>query len=114
MIFNKTLIRLLDLIKVIFRYLSGVDVLLNKESKRETPSVVTFTAKQRMMGTSAGMCLKCLLFLGVLFMPLYARLTGLLERFFESDLPLIFCSWSSRDEPAKHNKSIETIDGQDL
>jgi hypothetical protein len=31
-----------------------VDVLLNKESKRETPSVVTFTAKQRMMGTDAG------------------------------------------------------------
>lgn len=33
---------------------SGVDVLLNKESKRETPSVVTFTSKQRMMGTDAG------------------------------------------------------------
>jgi len=32
---------------------AGVDVLLNKESKRETPSVVTFTAKQRQMGTSA-------------------------------------------------------------
>ncbi|KAG7673591.1 hypothetical protein KSW81_006791 [Nannochloris sp. 'desiccata'] len=31
----------------------GVDVLLNKESTRETPSVVTFSAKQRMMGTSA-------------------------------------------------------------
>ncbi|KAL4450109.1 hypothetical protein ABPG77_010778 [Micractinium sp. CCAP 211/92] len=31
----------------------GVDVLLNKESKRETPSVVTFTSKQRMMGTDA-------------------------------------------------------------
>jgi molecular chaperone DnaK (HSP70) len=29
-------------------------VLLNKESKRETPSVVTFTHKQRMMGTDAG------------------------------------------------------------
>ena len=33
---------------------AGVDVLLNKESNRETPSVVTFTTKQRMMGTSAG------------------------------------------------------------
>jgi len=32
----------------------GVDVILNKESNRETPSVVTFSAKQRMMGTSAG------------------------------------------------------------
>lgn len=31
----------------------GVDVLLNKESKRETPSVVTFTQKQRQMGTDA-------------------------------------------------------------
>ncbi|KAL4452428.1 hypothetical protein ABPG75_008090 [Micractinium tetrahymenae] len=31
----------------------GVDVLLNKESKRETPSVITFTSKQRMMGTDA-------------------------------------------------------------
>ncbi|KAI3438271.1 hypothetical protein D9Q98_000706 [Chlorella vulgaris] len=31
----------------------GVDVLLNKESKRETPSVITFTHKQRMMGTDA-------------------------------------------------------------
>lgn len=31
----------------------GVDVLLNKESKRETPSIVTFTSKQRQMGTSA-------------------------------------------------------------
>lgn len=30
-------------------------MLLNKESTRETPSVVTFSAKQRMMGTSAGM-----------------------------------------------------------
>lgn len=35
------------------RLLAGVDVLLNKESKRETPSVVTFTHKQRMMGTDA-------------------------------------------------------------
>ena len=34
--------------------LPGVDVLLNKESNRETPSVVAFSAKQRMMGTSAG------------------------------------------------------------
>jgi hypothetical protein len=33
---------------------AGVDVLLNKESKRETPSVITFTSKQRMMGTDAG------------------------------------------------------------
>ena len=33
---------------------AGVDVLLNKESKRETPSVVTFTSKQRQMGTDAG------------------------------------------------------------
>ena len=39
--------------------LSGVDVLLNKESKRETPSVVTFTAKQRMMGTDAGTPAQC-------------------------------------------------------
>ncbi|KAI8100756.1 hypothetical protein M9434_005147 [Picochlorum sp. BPE23] len=31
----------------------GVDVLLNKESNRETPSVVTFTQKQRQMGTAA-------------------------------------------------------------
>jgi hypothetical protein len=37
-----------------FHLASGVDVLLNKESNRETPSVVTFSAKQRMMGTSAG------------------------------------------------------------
>jgi len=29
----------------------GVDVLLNKESKRETPSVASFTAKQRFLGT---------------------------------------------------------------
>lgn len=29
-------------------------MLLNKESKRETPSVITFTSKQRMMGTDAG------------------------------------------------------------
>ena len=33
---------------------AGVDVLLNKESKRETPSVVTFTPKHRQMGTDAG------------------------------------------------------------
>ena len=33
---------------------AGVDVLLNKESNRETPSVVTFTAKQRQLGTDAG------------------------------------------------------------
>lgn len=32
----------------------GVDVLLNKESKRETPSVVSFTSKMRLMGTDAG------------------------------------------------------------
>jgi heat shock protein 4 len=32
---------------------AGVDVLLNKESKRETPTLVTFTAKQRQMGTDA-------------------------------------------------------------
>ena len=31
----------------------GVDVLLNRESNRETPSVVTFTQKQRQMGTAA-------------------------------------------------------------
>lgn len=31
----------------------GVDVLLNKESKRETPSVVAFSSKQRQMGTDA-------------------------------------------------------------
>ena len=31
----------------------GIDVLLNAESKRETPSVVAFTAKQRFMGTLA-------------------------------------------------------------
>lgn len=36
---------------------AGVDVLLNKESNRETPSVVTFTSKQRMLGTDAGACL---------------------------------------------------------
>jgi hypothetical protein len=41
-------------IQAIPHFSSGVDVLLNKESKRETPSVVTFTTKQRMMGTSAG------------------------------------------------------------
>jgi len=29
----------------------GIDVLLNRESKRETPSVVSFGAKQRVMGT---------------------------------------------------------------
>ena len=29
-------------------------MLLNKESKRETPSVVAFSSKQRMMGTDAG------------------------------------------------------------
>lgn len=33
--------------------ITGVDVLLNKESNRETPSVVTFTSKQRQMGTDA-------------------------------------------------------------
>jgi heat shock 70kDa protein 4 len=33
--------------------IAGVDVLLNKESNRETPSVVTFTSKQRQMGTDA-------------------------------------------------------------
>ena len=31
----------------------GIDVLLNKESKRETPSVVAFGPKQRQMGTDA-------------------------------------------------------------
>ncbi|KDD72574.1 heat shock protein Hsp70, partial [Helicosporidium sp. ATCC 50920] len=31
----------------------GVDLLLNKESNRETPSVVTFNAKQRQAGTDA-------------------------------------------------------------
>lgn len=31
----------------------GVDVLMNKESKRETPSVVAFGAKQRQLGTDA-------------------------------------------------------------
>ena len=31
----------------------GVDVLLNKESNRETPAVVTWTDKQRMIGTAA-------------------------------------------------------------
>ncbi|GAB4818888.1 hypothetical protein N2152v2_005934 [Parachlorella kessleri] len=31
----------------------GVDVLLNRESKRESPSLVTFTAKQRMIGSDA-------------------------------------------------------------
>ncbi|KAI7836745.1 hypothetical protein COHA_009383 [Chlorella ohadii] len=31
----------------------GVDVLLNKESKRETPSVISFTSKMRLMGTDA-------------------------------------------------------------
>ena len=40
---------------IIFAIITGVDILLNKESKRETPSVVTFTTKQRMIGTSAGM-----------------------------------------------------------
>lgn len=37
---------------------AGVDVLLNKESNRETPSVVTFTSKQRMLGTDAGACVR--------------------------------------------------------
>ena len=31
----------------------GVDVILNKESKRETPSMVNFDEKQRFMGTDA-------------------------------------------------------------
>ncbi|KAL6779903.1 HSP70E [Auxenochlorella protothecoides x Auxenochlorella symbiontica] len=31
----------------------GVDVILNKESNRETPSVLTFNAKQRQLGTDA-------------------------------------------------------------
>lgn len=31
----------------------GIDVLLNKESKRETPSVIAFGPKQRQMGTDA-------------------------------------------------------------
>jgi heat shock 70kDa protein 4 len=31
----------------------GVDVLLNKESKRETPTLVSFGAKQRQLGTDA-------------------------------------------------------------
>jgi len=31
----------------------GIDVLMNKESKRETPSVVAFNAKQRLLGTAA-------------------------------------------------------------
>lgn len=31
-------------------------MLLNKESKRETPSVVSFTSKMRQMGTDAGAC----------------------------------------------------------
>ena len=35
---------------------AGVDVLLNKESKRETPSVISFTSKMRQMGTDAGAC----------------------------------------------------------
>ena len=30
---------------------NGVDVLLNKESKRETPAVVSFGMKQRAIGT---------------------------------------------------------------
>lgn len=29
-------------------------MLLNKESKRETPSVISFTSKMRLMGTDAG------------------------------------------------------------
>lgn len=31
----------------------GIDVLLNKESKRETPAVVSFSAKNRLLGTDA-------------------------------------------------------------
>ena len=31
----------------------GIDVLMNKESKRETPSLVAFGAKQRLLGTDA-------------------------------------------------------------
>ena len=31
----------------------GVDVLLNKESARETPAVVTFNEKTRFIGTAA-------------------------------------------------------------
>ncbi len=31
----------------------GIDVLMNKESKRETPSIVAFNAKQRLLGTAA-------------------------------------------------------------
>lgn len=31
----------------------GIDVLLNKESKRETPSCVSFSSKQRFLGTDA-------------------------------------------------------------
>ena len=31
----------------------GIDVLLNNESKRETPSMVGFTEKQRALGTAA-------------------------------------------------------------
>lgn len=31
----------------------GIDVLLNKESNRETPSVLTFNSKARLLGTDA-------------------------------------------------------------
>lgn len=34
-------------------FYAGVDVILNKESNRETPSVITFNSKQRQMGTDA-------------------------------------------------------------
>lgn len=35
------------------RVRAGIDILLNKESSRETPTVVTFNAKQRQTGTDA-------------------------------------------------------------
>lgn len=34
----------------------GIDVLLNDESKRETPAVVSFGEKQRFMGSAGAAC----------------------------------------------------------
>lgn len=46
---------------------AGVDIILNKESTRETPSVVTFNQKQRQIGTDAGgSCMEYFLLQGLL------------------------------------------------